>query len=459
MGGVTMNQDAAQSAGSATKDHSASRKFYETLIDSEWTSPVKLSGFQQETLERYILHAVRHVPYHRSRLSMLLNAKGAIDLRRWLDVPVMTRVEIERHHEALVPDEVPAEHGRVLRVQTSGSGGHPLTLRKSGLHNTALTCAFYRMGTAFGLDWRKDLLSIRAYDSIWRGPLNPVTSLDVWGPPWIAGEDGGKRCHMSVHTPVREQLDFIRAKAPAYINTSAHNAMALATEVAKSGDAPSEIIALLTVGEYVSDDLRRQCRTHLGCEIIDAFSTGECGTLVTQCPDSTNYHMQPELTVLEVLKPDGTPCRPGETGLMTSTPLYNYAMPLVRYQSEDLVTVGGQCSCGRPAPALSQLHGRSMHQFITADGSFLRPSPDSARLREFIGFRRWQLTQVEDAQVELRLVNRAGDRPADTNGAIDYVEGLLDGAMRVRVRHVPVLGPSSGGKFPPIIREWRHDDA
>ena len=441
-----MNQDATQTAGDAAKDHSASRKFYETLLSSEWTSPVMLADFQQETLERFLQHAVDNVPYLRNRLAMLVDAKGKIDLRRWLEVPVMTRDDLERHHDRLIPDSMPPEHGRVVRMQTSGSAGSPLTLRKSGLHNTALTCAFYRMGKAFSLDWSKDLISIRAYDSVWRGPRKPVTSLETWGPPWISGEDGGKRCHLSVHTPVREQIDFIGSRGPAYVNTSAYNAMALATEVARSGETPPDIIALLTVGEYVSDDLRAQCRKHLGCEIIDAFSTGECGTLIIQCPDAGCYHMQPELTVLEVLNRDGTPCGPGETGLMTATPLYNYAMPLVRYQSEDLATVQGACKCGRPAPALSKLHGRTTHQFITADGSYSRPSPDSAKMREFVGFRRWQFAQTQSSAAELRLVDHAGGRPVDVAGAVDYLENLLGGTMQVSVRTVPVLGPSARRK-------------
>ena len=449
-----MKPDQAQSATQGSAGKGASQAFYETLLATERTSPRNLAAFQQETLERYLRFAVEASPYLAARLQCVVK-DGGIDLARWLDVPVMTRKDVETHGDELRPAAIPEEHGAVTETSTSGTGGRALTIRKSGLFTTALNCVFYRMGNAHGFDWSRDLVVIRAFDSDWGGPRKPQSTDETWGPRWLPDAQQGRRHRLSVHTPPAEQVAFLRSLGPVYVNTSAFNAAALVRHVLRSGDDPPEILALLTVGEFVSSDLRRECATHLGCPVIDAFSTAECGTIMTQCPDGDGYHMAPEAAVIEVLADDGTPCRPGQTGLVTATPLYNYALPLVRYQSDDLVTVGEACGCGRTAPMISCVHGRKAHQFIADDGSLFRPDPASAEIRRFAGMRMWQLVQTGAGLAELRLMDDAAAAPVDTAGLAGYLSGLLPRDFRVEVCMTPVLGPSAGGKYPFVTRDWK----
>lgn len=449
-----MKPDQAQSASPGTPGKGTSQAFYETLLATERTSLQNLARFQQDTLERFLRFAVDHSPYLARRLGAIVK-DGKLDLKRWLDVPVMTREDLEAHREDLWPLAVPKEHGQVTETSTSGSGGRSLTIRKTSLFNTAFNCMFYRMGNAHGLDWSRDLVVIRAFGSDWGGPRKPQSPYETWGPPWMPEAQDGRRHRVSVHTPVAEQVSFLRSLGPAYVNTSAFNAMALVRHVVRTGQPPPDILALLTVGEFVSADLREECAAHLGCPLIDAFSTAECGTIMTQCPETDGYHLAPETTVVEVLKRDGTPCGPGQTGLVTATPLYNYSMPLVRYQSDDLVTVGDACRCGRTAPLISRLHGRVAHQFIAQDGDHFRPEPAAETVRGFAGSRLWQLAQTGACMAEMRLMEDGASAPADTSGLATYLAGLLPRDFRVEVRMTPALGPSAGGKFPFVTREWK----
>ena len=356
--------------------------------------------------------------------------------------------------EDLVADQVPAAHGDILPTRTSASSGKPVLIKRTRLHDTALACASFRHALSFNMDWSKKLVLIRAMSEGARRPANAIPAPTHWGPAWIDPSQRGERFITSVHKPVAGQIKLLREHAPCYVNTSPANAMALAAHIARTGEEPPEIAAILTVGEYVSDDLRAECRTHLNCDLVDVFSTGECGILACQCPESGNYHMQPELTVLEVLKSDGRPCRPGETGRVTATPLYNYAMPFVRYQTEDYVTVGETCSCGRTSPVLSKVLGRSTHHFVLKDGTRLRPEPAASEMRKHIGYRRWQLVQTAPNHAELRVMGNHDNRIADYGAAASYVEELLKRKLTVTAKNVAALGPTSGGKFPSILCEF-----
>ena len=50
--------------------------------------------------------------------------------------------------------------------------------------------------------------------------------------------------------------------------------------------------------------------------------------------------MSAEASFVEILRDDGLLAACGESGRVIATPLYNYAMPLVRYEMGDVAEVG-----------------------------------------------------------------------------------------------------------------------
>src|SRR5436305_5091145 len=92
---------------------------------------------------------------------------------------------------------------------------------------------------------------------------------------------------------------------------------------------------LLSFGTVVDEETREICRTHFGAEIVDTYGAEEIGHLAAQCRQCGEYHVSAEAVLLEVLRPDGSLAREGEIGRVVVTSLYNYAMPLIRYELGD----------------------------------------------------------------------------------------------------------------------------
>ena len=74
------------------------------------------------------------------------------------------------------------------------------------------------------------------------------------------------------------------------------------------------------------------------------YSAAEAGAIAFQCREHGRYHVQAESVLLEVLRPDGSACAPGETGQVVLTPFHNFAMPLLRYAIDDMASVAGNRS-------------------------------------------------------------------------------------------------------------------
>jgi phenylacetate-CoA ligase len=426
------------------------RKFYESLLRSERLPLHKIEAYQASQLQQLLAHTAKEVPYYRNILSRLRMSDGTFDLTRWTEIPVVSRPEVSGRWDAFQSEHLPEGHRSILESTTSGSEGIALTMRKTRFEHTGVACASYRYAQWFSYDYRIPLAMIRAGFIRTADPHDPEDQR--WGPPWIPPEQRSARYRLSIQAPVDEQLEWLGQLGRVYLNTLPSNAMALAQLSAETGVKPS-LAGILTVGERLSSDVRHEVRAILGTQISDVYATAECGLIAIACPQSQNYHLQSEITKVEVLKSNGEPCLPGETGHVVATSLYNYAMPVIRYRFNDLVTVGGSCSCGRNLPVISKILGREKGLFRLADGSLLLPEFSTQRFWQLTGTAHWQVAQVSPNRVEVRLKNGSiNDTVADAVCA--YVCSVIGERVVVRTQAISEFSRSQGGKFYPIVREF-----
>lgn len=81
-------------------------------------------------------------------------------------------------------------------------------------------------------------------------------------------------------------------------------------------------------------------------------------------------HVVPAAGIWEILREDGSTCRPGEVGEIVSTGLLNDVMPLIRYRLGDYAAWAEEqsCSCDNPHPIITRLEGRVDDYLVAADG-------------------------------------------------------------------------------------------
>ena len=142
------------------------------------------------------------------------------------------------------------------------------------------------------------------------------------------------------------------------------------------------------------------------------------------------------------------PAAPGETGRVVVTPLYNYAMPLIRYELGDIAEVGSH----RPRaaagfPRCAEFLGRTRNLFRFRDGTSLWPVPGAFGLRKLIAFRQVQVVQTDLDHVEIRYVPEDTARPVDLPALTQQIRSVLRQPVDVVVRSVDKIERSPSGKF------------
>jgi phenylacetate-CoA ligase len=435
--------------------YAPSRAAFESLLKSQYASPERLAAVQEDGARRLVAHALAHVPFYRDRLAMLRGRDGGVDLARWLEVPILTRSDVVAHGDAMTAAVVPPEHGKTRVSRSSGTTGGRVEVLRTDLQDTISACSQFRFWHDCGIDYSRNLGVIRSVDpnAGQVGERNPETSR--WGPPWLPFSERGQRDLLSLLSPPGRQLAWLAERAPVYLHTNASNLLVLAHHVRDHGGDVTGIAGAITGGDLLTADIRAQARKWLRVPVYDALASAECGRIASQCPDGGGgYHFEAETAVVEVLKEDGAPCRPGETGLLTVSPLYSHAMPLIRYQSDDWVTVGGMCSCGRTLPVIGEIVGRDMTLLRFPDRVRVKLEPDSDEIFRHIGPRRWQIAQTAPDRIEVRIAEMRVEKPANPNAMAAYVRKLVGRDLAIECVSVPVLGSTPGGKVYRVIREF-----
>jgi phenylacetate-coenzyme A ligase PaaK-like adenylate-forming protein len=127
--------------------------------------------------------------------------------------------------------------------------------------------------------------------------------------------------------------------------------------------------ALVTWGFPLSRDQLESLSRVFCNNIYDRYGSAELGGQVAQqCSERIGLHINPELSLIEVLDDHDEECVEGERGRLVVTNLTNLASPFVRYEQKDTALHLNECPCGRKLPIIAQIEGKDTTLIEMKDG-------------------------------------------------------------------------------------------
>jgi phenylacetate-CoA ligase len=367
-----------------------------TLQQTQWLATGAIAEGQGAQLAALVAHHKAASPLFKARLE----AAGLVDTSFdhpdvLVRLPPLLRSEAQALGEA-EPAEAPSTHLPLFEVQSSGSSGVPVKLKKTQLNQLmwmALTLRYH--------DWAepKDygrLLTIRPNIGI-----HPHS--DNWGAPLALFYETGPVRRLSTDQPLDEQLKEMAAFRPDALIAYPSNLLALLQMGEHARDAFRTVSNIRTMGETLSPDVRDFIASETGARVFDCYSAEEIGYIAMQCPDMPLYHVMSESLIVEILDASGKPCRKGQVGRVVATDLLNLATPMIRYDTGDYAISGPPCSCGRGLPTLQRVMGRWRGMIVKPDGSRHWPRTGFHSYRKIAPVRQYQMIQHAVERIELRL--------------------------------------------------------
>lgn len=419
------------------------------LDETQWWSGERLLDQQLRQIDRLLRHACATTPFYRDRFGAAPpwgDAAPTLDAFRTL--PMLTRRDVQSAGDALHSRALDPRFGGTAVMHTSGSTGEPVKLLASDLDRVLWEALTLRDHDWHRRDLGARLASIRANI----GAAAQAGELQDWGMPTSELYATGPSFTLSSNADYARQTAWLARQRPDYLVTYPSNLDGLIEHCRRHGVTLPGLREVRTTGETLSDELRERCRETFGAEVVDVYSSQECGYLALECPQSGLYHVMSETVLLEILGPDDRTCREGETGELVVTVLHNFASPLIRYRLGDHAERGPSCPCGRGLPTLRRIRGRSRNLVRLPDGTRHWPMVGFYEYREVAPVRQYQALQYGPEDIELRLVT---DRPlsaAEESRLRAIVQRWLQYPFGVRFVYYPDrIPPAPSGKYEDFI--------
>jgi phenylacetate-CoA ligase len=384
-------------------------RYYETLRQTQWLSPVAMRDLQDEKLRRLVRHAYRNVPYYRSRMQDTRlrpeDIRGQADLHK---LPFLTKADVRKH---LYFDILSENHSKndILKITTSGSTGEPFVVyadRAQLEFRWAATLRSqewtgYQFGDRCVRLWHQTLGMDRA--QVAKEKLDAALTRRKFIPVFEMSED-------KLEAMAREIADW----DPVLMDGYAEALDFLAHYLKSRTDLPVRPKALMSSAQTLPDSSRKLIEEAFGCRVFDKYGAREFSGIAYECDAHTGHHVVGEGFIVEILR-DGQPVKPGELGEIVITDLNNYCLPFVRYRLGDLgvaVDPDFACPCGRGLPLVGNIEGRVQSIIQGTHGRFLPGTFFAHYLKEFDhAIQKFQVVQEREGAITFHVVK--GGRYSD----------------------------------------------
>jgi len=299
------------------------------------------STFVQERLAA-VLQAAMVAPGYgpglRAAELVVLNHHGQLSLApNWVErfprFPILTKAEIRQR-----PGQFLASVAEIAyRGSTSGSRGQAYEFFAGAAWNQARIQAREQGLARWGITPEVPILNLNS--RLWPGR---------WGDVALGGP---------LTTDLLTKLAASLRHPPMALRGYPSRLCDVASALSRMAMAIPPIHAVICTGEPLFEQQQRLLEQVFQAPVVNEYGCHESAAFGMTCPESGRLHLDGHRCFYEILNQH-----------LITTDLWNETMPLIRYQSGDLVQIyPTPCPCGRPGPTVDIL-GRMEDQVMTTQG-------------------------------------------------------------------------------------------
>jgi len=397
----------------------------------DW-SPGQLAQYRSERLSRMLLLATQRSGWHGARLA-------DIDLEHITEddvgqLPTMTKDDVMSHFDQIITDP---------RLTLAGVEAHLASLTDAPRHlhdryQVVASGGSTGVRGVFVYDWD-------AWTTCYLGWFRYLLR-DMQAEPFsMALVAAGKPAHISrallqtfsdpdaialqsfpITLPLDQIVSGLNAMQPDTI-LAYPSALVQLIEAARGGELHIAPRAIATGGEPLLPETRAAAETTFGVPILNWWLCSEVGPMGIGCGHGPGLHLSDDHLIIEPVDRDNRRVRIGErSSKVLLTSLYNPALPLIRYELTDEITMlDASCPCGSRHRLIEDPAGRLDDSFRYGD-TYVHPHVFRSALGTRAGIIEYQVRQTpQGADIAIR-----------GNADLQHLEQeLIEGLHRLGLKH------------------------
>ena len=212
---------------------------------------------------------------------------------------------------------------------------------------------------------------------------------------------------------------------------------------------------VITMAEALSLESKEFLSNFLNTKIFSRYSNSENGFFAHQIPFlENNYLINKASFIVEILNlKNDLPMKNGEAGRIVITDLYNFAMPMIRYDTGDIGIIDYYSDkAGIKHEVLTSIEGRLL-DFIEIDGRIISPHVVDYALRQIPNVSQFQLIQKKDFTFELLLNTFETYSKSQEEDIVNKLKVYLGESAEIKCNYVADIPRLASGKRKIVVKE------
>jgi phenylacetate-CoA ligase len=417
---------------------------YRDFLESQWASQDEIASAQWTLLQSLIEHAFNNVPYYRDVFHeggiVPADIKTLEDFQR---LPILTKELARENRDRLIARN--SDQYQPRAKTTGGSTGTPLQYYLSRKAHSASWASAYRAWSLGG--WKPgDRVAFMAGTSLIPGGRDTKKSLYIFMNNWklFSAFDAGS------DTYARWADELRRAKTP-FVYGYATTIYLFAQYVLDQGIDDLTFRAVFPTSEVLRAGYRESIEEAFSCEVFDTYGGTDGAGFAYECGQHDGLHVVSESSFMEIVNENDNVLPQGAEGRVITTDLYNYAMPFIRWDVNDIAALNSEpCQCGRASPRMVGIRGRQGDHVTTRDGDVVPGNWFDGLFRD----KQWVSNYYaqQDNLDELNVFVKPLRQPSQEE--INEVQSVLDQkfvTLKARLRLTDAIPQTPGGKYMYIV--------
>ena len=390
-----------------------------------------LSDMWNKQKEELLAHAVKTTKFY-----------AKYNEKKFQEFPVINKKICSEHYEDFVSENYRMQ--KLHRMSTNGSSGTPFTILQDVRKRSRVIAELKAFMAIRGLLPNQRMIYLEAMSTRNEGiPSYKQWKENIWR---IDISNLGR-------VNVEEVIAFME-KHPSKLVLGYPSTMEWLANYSENDNRVKNlgIKTVIAAGETLHSETRRKAKATFGeqCDILSRYSNQEMGILGQEKAECGAYLLNHSSYYFECLKLDeDKPVKEGEIGRIVITDLYNYAFPLIRYDTED---TGVMCMDQNVSiyPVLKTVYGKKRDILFDCNKELVTPDVIDKVFYGKVNIKQWKLIQEDYSKIKLIVCcNENGkDDIADICSGFKRIFGA---SIEIVVDYVERIPDDKAGKFRYIV--------
>ena len=407
----------------------------------EWFGREEWDAYQAQQIKKLLAVCVSHVPYYKQKWNE--HEKSCAERGELRELPLLEKEALRINVDVFHREDLHPWPKQVFH--TSGTTGTPIATRftLSELRNS-MALREVRSAKWAGVSFKQ----ARATFSGRLVEPNPSSDTSVYRYNTAEKQVYFSAFHLKPET-ARLYVEALRIHKVVWMTGYAVSFYLLAKFILEQEIDVPRLKAVITTSEKLSPEMRGVMEEAYHCKIYEEYSTVENALFASEC-EQGNLHVSPDAGVVEILRPNGSACKPGEVGEVVTTCLLRDYQPLIRFRLGDLAAWDAEpCGCGRAMPVIKEVVGRIEDVVV---------GPDGRQMVRFHGIFvkqphvvEGQVIQESLHEITVKVLPTEDFGEEDRIDITQRIKQRLGSDVTVRVELVKEIPRTKSGKFQAVI--------